>query len=186
MAYLFVPFPVTLDDLEGHSHNAGLIKCNSTNIFATLSHRPTVTLQLHNFDLFRTYRTSSFCTVVWQLARFQLTQRIALSLGDSWASCLNRLPWSPYSPKYPMFCGWGHNWHQRSCCAQHISSQSQWATACQWHTVLTLVCSSNIVSMNFTVIESLSTFWHSDIVRHTCWASCSLLRCHQTRTDATV
>jgi len=57
MAYLFVPFPVTLDDLEGHSHNAGLIKCNSTNIFATLSHRPTVTLQLHNFDLFRTYRT---------------------------------------------------------------------------------------------------------------------------------
>jgi len=35
MAYLFVPFPVTLDDLEGHSHNAGLIKCNSTNICAT-------------------------------------------------------------------------------------------------------------------------------------------------------
>ena len=125
MAYLFVPFPVTLDDLEGHSHNAGLIKCNSTNIFATLSHRPTVTLQLHNFDLFRTYRTSSFCTVAWQLARFQLTQRIALSLCDSSASCLNRLPWSPYSPKYPMFCGWGHNWHQRSCCALHISSQSQ-------------------------------------------------------------
>jgi len=26
MAYLFVPFPVTLDDLEGHSPNAGLIK----------------------------------------------------------------------------------------------------------------------------------------------------------------
>ena len=36
MAYLFVPFPVTLDDLEGHSPNAGLIKCNSTNICATL------------------------------------------------------------------------------------------------------------------------------------------------------
>ena len=32
MAYLFVPFPVTLDDLEGNSPNAGLIKCNSTNI----------------------------------------------------------------------------------------------------------------------------------------------------------
>ena len=37
MAYLFVPFPMTLDDLEGHSPNAGLIKCNSTNICATCS-----------------------------------------------------------------------------------------------------------------------------------------------------
>ena len=53
-----------------------------------ITHRPTLTLQLHNFDLFRTCRTSSFCTVAWQLARFQLTQRIARSLGDSAASCL--------------------------------------------------------------------------------------------------
>jgi len=53
-----------------------------------ISHRPTLTLQLHNFDLFRTC-TSSFCTVAWQLARFQLTRRIARSLGDSWASCQN-------------------------------------------------------------------------------------------------
>ena len=30
---------------------------------------------------------TSFCTVAWQLARFQLTRRIARSLGDSWASC---------------------------------------------------------------------------------------------------
>ena len=45
------------------------------------------TLQLHNFDLFRTCRTSSFCTVAWQLARFQLTQSIARTLGDSRASC---------------------------------------------------------------------------------------------------
>ena len=36
-------------------------------------------LQLHNFDLFRTC-TSSFCTVAWQLARFQLIRRI---LGPS-------------------------------------------------------------------------------------------------------
>jgi len=35
MAYLFVPFPMTLDDPEGHSLNAELIKCNSTNICAT-------------------------------------------------------------------------------------------------------------------------------------------------------
>ena len=52
-----------------------------------ITHRPTVTLQLHNFSLFRTCRTSSFCTVAWQLARFQLTRRIARSVGDSWASC---------------------------------------------------------------------------------------------------
>jgi len=55
-----------------------------------ITHRPTLILQLHNFDLFRTCRTSSFCTVGWQLARFQLTQRIARSLGDSWASCNKR------------------------------------------------------------------------------------------------
>ena len=47
-----------------------------------ITHRPTLTLQLHNFDLF-----SSFCTVTWQLAKLQLTQRIARSLGDSGASC---------------------------------------------------------------------------------------------------
>jgi len=46
-----------------------------------ITHCPTVTLQLHNFDLFRTCRTSSFCTVAWRLARFQLTRRIARSLG---------------------------------------------------------------------------------------------------------
>ena len=53
-----------------------------------ITHRPTLTLQLHNFDLFKTSRTSSFCTVAWQLARFQLTRRIARILGDSWASCI--------------------------------------------------------------------------------------------------
>ena len=51
-----------------------------------ITHCPIVTLQLHNFDLFRTCRTSSFCTVAWQLARFQLTRRIARSLSDSWLS----------------------------------------------------------------------------------------------------
>ena len=56
-----------------------------------ITHRPTLTCQLHNFDLFRTCRTSSFCTVAWQLVRFQLTQCIARSLGDSWASCVSVL-----------------------------------------------------------------------------------------------
>jgi len=55
-----------------------------------ITHWPTVTLQLHNFDLFRTCRTSSFCTVAWQLAGFQLTRRIAQSLGNSWTSCTKK------------------------------------------------------------------------------------------------
>jgi len=37
MAYLFVLFSVTLDDLEGHLPVARLIKCNSTNICVTFS-----------------------------------------------------------------------------------------------------------------------------------------------------
>ena len=53
-----------------------------------ITHCLQLTLQLHTIDLVRTCRTSSFCTVAWQLARFQLTRRIARSLGDSWASCI--------------------------------------------------------------------------------------------------
>jgi len=37
MAYLFVLFPMTLDDIEGHSRDAGLIKGNSTSVSATFS-----------------------------------------------------------------------------------------------------------------------------------------------------
>jgi len=37
IASLFMPFPMTSDDIEGHSRNAGLITCNSTNICATFS-----------------------------------------------------------------------------------------------------------------------------------------------------
>jgi len=65
-----------------------------------IKRRPTVTLQLYNFDLFSTCRTSSFCTVAWQLARFQLTRRIARSLGDSWASCYYPTP--PDQRVYPL------------------------------------------------------------------------------------
>jgi len=42
-----------------------------------ITYRPTLTVQLHDFDLFRTCRTSSFCTVAWQLARFQWKRHIA-------------------------------------------------------------------------------------------------------------
>ena len=52
-----------------------------------ITHCFQLSVQLHNFDLFRTCRISSFCTVAWQLARFQLTQRIARSVGDRWVSC---------------------------------------------------------------------------------------------------
>ena len=52
-----------------------------------ITHCLQLNLQLHNFDLFRTCRRSSFCTVAWQLAKFQLTRRIARSVGDSSASC---------------------------------------------------------------------------------------------------
>ena len=34
MAYRFVKLPMTLNDLESHSPAEGLIKCNSTNIYA--------------------------------------------------------------------------------------------------------------------------------------------------------
>ena len=60
-----------------------------------ITHRPTLTLQLRNFDLFRACCTSSFCTVAWQLARFQLIRRIARSLGDSGASYLTDCSHSP-------------------------------------------------------------------------------------------
>jgi len=64
-----------------------------------------------NFDLFRTFRTSSFCTVAWQLARFQLTRRIARSLGDSWASCtdsgsISCLTWTEFFGDYSWYVLW--------------------------------------------------------------------------------
>jgi len=55
----------------------------------SITHCLWLNLQLHTIDLVRTCHLSSFCTVAWQLARFQLTRRIARSLGDSWASCVN-------------------------------------------------------------------------------------------------
>jgi len=65
------------------------IRIANWNALLHNTHQPTLTLEFHNFELFKSCRTSSFCTVAWQLARFQLTRRIARSLGDSWASCLD-------------------------------------------------------------------------------------------------
>ena len=55
-----------------------MVECTCSLHIALHCNRP-----IHNFDLFRTCRTNSFCTVVWQLARFQLTRRIVRSLGGS-------------------------------------------------------------------------------------------------------
>ena len=49
----------------------------------SITHCLRLNLQLHTIDLVRTCRISSFCTVAWQLARFQLTRRIARSLDRS-------------------------------------------------------------------------------------------------------
>jgi len=87
------------------------VEC-SVHVFIT--HRPTLTLQhqLHNFDLFRTCHTSSFCTVAWQLARFQLTERIARSLGDS--SCLLNCD-STKAIKYSTLRIADRKWRHGSC-----------------------------------------------------------------------
>ena len=53
----------------------------------SITHCLRLNLQLHTIDFVRTCCISSFCTVAWQLAKFQLTWRIVQSLGDSWASC---------------------------------------------------------------------------------------------------
>ena len=57
----------------------------------SITHCLRLNLQLHTIDLVTTCRISSFCTVAWQLARFQLTRRIARSHGDSWASCTGQM-----------------------------------------------------------------------------------------------
>ena len=64
----------------------------------SITHCLRLNLQLHTSDLVRTCRISSFCTVAWQLVRFQLTRRIAWCLGDSWASCF----YSSYTPPLPL------------------------------------------------------------------------------------
>ena len=43
----------------------------------SITHCLRLNIQLHTIDLVRTCRISSFCTVAWQLARLQLTRRIA-------------------------------------------------------------------------------------------------------------
>jgi len=58
-----------------------------------MTHCLRLNLQLHTISLVRTCRISSFCTVVWQLARLLLTRCIAQSLGDSWASCVKHMYW---------------------------------------------------------------------------------------------
>ena len=66
----------------------------------SITHCIRLNLQLHTIDLVRTCRISSFCTVAWQLARFELRRRIARSLGDSWASCGPPCSWQPSTTRW--------------------------------------------------------------------------------------
>jgi len=55
----------------------------------TCAHRPSVTLQLHNFDLFRTRRTSGFCTVAWgyiHIGPWSLRSSVTSVLGPKYTS----------------------------------------------------------------------------------------------------
>ena len=68
----------------------------------SITHCLRLNIQLHTIGLVRTCRISSFCTVAWQLARFQLTRRIARSLGDSWASCFEWLSYTAFHCTYSL------------------------------------------------------------------------------------
>ena len=68
------------------------VTMKATRMHMFITHRLTLTLQLQRL-LYK-----SFCTFAWQLARFQLTRRIARSIGDSWASCTFLVPAHPGSP----------------------------------------------------------------------------------------
>ena len=103
----FANFATASRRYAGDIHNSAVVDLYMTptgqwkcldRVIVIITHCPPVTLQLHNFDLLRTCRTSSFCTVAWQLARFQLTRHIVRSLGDSWASCTFLVPSHPGSP----------------------------------------------------------------------------------------
>ena len=106
-------------------------------VYMFTAHCPTVTFQLHNFDLFRTCRTSCFCTVAWQLARCQLTRRIARSLADSWASYTFLVPAYPGSPGQRavkvkrlcacvLWCGvvWCVSWLERRVSSPNLTRSS--------------------------------------------------------------
>jgi len=71
--------------------NGSRLGCVMVECTLSITHCLWLNLQLHTIDLVRSCRISSFCTVAWQLARFQLTQRITQSLGDSGASCQTKV-----------------------------------------------------------------------------------------------
>jgi len=93
MAYLFMPFPLILDDLEGHSPNAGLIKCNSTNICATSAFPqlrwPTFLLKRRGFLAAMHKNTGSR----WQAGqRMSLSVTHALTHTQTNGQCKNIMP----------------------------------------------------------------------------------------------
>jgi len=79
MAYLFVPFTMTLNDPEGHSRNAGLIKWNSTNFCAIFSTVLTDTALRAEFYF------NPLCDTL-------VAQNVLLSPGDSNKGGMSPLP----------------------------------------------------------------------------------------------
>ena len=101
---------------NGNRLDRVMVECTSS-----ITHCLRLNLQLHTIDLVRTCRVSSFCTVALQLARFQLTRRVARSLADSWASCVYRrasvlsktshiwLDWYIFDIHHPILILFGRN-----------------------------------------------------------------------------
>ena len=91
--FLYVVYPCFRLPASNYSFYRTMLCIRGTShgpVSVCLSHVGVLLKRLNESSWFRTRRTSSFCTVAWQLARFQLTRRIARSRGDSWASCIAR------------------------------------------------------------------------------------------------
>ena len=115
-----------------------------------ITHRPTVTLQLRNFDLFRTCRTSSFWTLAWQLAKFQLTRRIARSLGDSWASCYVRKLGVARSLRPTVLFGCSaQKRHKHSPCARQLIARKVYRCDCLCRTSCPVAAYASTQSMHY-------------------------------------
>ena len=109
----------------------------------SITHCLRLNLQLHAIDFVRTCRIGSFCTVAWQLARFQLTRRIVRSLGDSWASCFSVF-WRCWlggrkgiRPVKKWVVGWLSVWSEVQTCI--------WPSGCHCHSLSLASVKSRLV-----------------------------------------
>jgi len=85
----------------------------------------------------------SFCSVAWQLARFQLTRRIARSLGDSWASCCSVTSYS----------------HLVRLWLQYILYYFVRVFCVFFSFVVDYVCFSRLIAHNFLILSFVPSLW---------------------------